>query len=109
MRERLDPLHPPLWDFYIGRALLHVGQLREALHMARNVCAAGADLWHWQRYMAAALAHLGRVEEARAGLTGPGSNAGLCVDQRDSPFNSYMDSIEFDRLIEGLRKAGLPE
>jgi adenylate cyclase len=106
---RLDPLHPPLWDFYIGRALLHVGRYGDAL-APLDACLRRAPFFgHASPYKAAALAHLGRPDEARAALSSPVS-PGLYASIGDiRRWESYMETIEFDRLIEGLRKAGLPE
>ncbi len=106
---RLDPLHPPLWDFYIGRALLHLGRYEEAL-ISLDACSRRAVLFaHVRRYTAAALAHLGRVEEARAALPDPASPGYYATIGDIRRWDSYLESIEFDRLLEGLRKAGLPE
>ena len=41
---RLDPLHPPLWDFYIGRALVHLGRYEEALTSLDTCITASAIL-----------------------------------------------------------------
>jgi hypothetical protein len=62
-----------------------------------------------QSYKSAALAHLGRLDEARAALPAPGS-PGYYVSIGDiRRWDSYMENIEFDRFIAGLRAAGLPE
>jgi hypothetical protein len=61
---------------------------------------------HIQLYRAAALAHLGRPPEAQAVLSVPTLYASIGDIRR---FDSYVESVEFDRFIEGLRKAGLPE
>jgi tetratricopeptide (TPR) repeat protein len=103
---RLDPLHPPLWDFYIGRALLHLGRYEEALTSLDTALRRAPFFGHIQLYRAAALAHLGRADEAQAVLSVPTLYASIGDIRR---FDSYMETIEFDRLIEGLRKAGLPE
>ncbi len=103
---RLDPLHPPLWDFYIGRALLHLGRYEEALTSLDTAFRRAPFFGHIQLYRAAALAHLGRPDEAHAVLSVPALYASIGDIRR---FDSYMESIEFDRFIEGLRKAGLPE
>jgi adenylate cyclase len=107
--RQLDPLHPPLWDFYIGRASLHVGQYEEALAWLERCARRAVTFGHWQRYMAAALAHLGRLEEARARLQDPTATRGYASISEIRRDDSYIDGIEFDRLVEGLRKAGLPE
>ena len=68
--RRLDPLHPPLWDFYIGRALLHLGRYEEAV-ASFDICARRGLSFHWRLYMTAAFAQLGRQDEARAILQDP--------------------------------------
>ena len=60
------------------------------------------------RYLAAALAHAGRVEEAREAIVAllkvqPNSTVGLVKSL--SWYHSWM----IDLFVEGLRKAGLPE
>ena len=103
---RLDPLHPPLWDFYTGRALVHLGRYEEALTSFDTALRRAPFFGHIQLYKAAAWAHLGRPDEARAALSVPALYASIGDIRR---LDSYMESIEFDRFIEGLRKAGLPE
>ena len=103
---RLDPLHPPLWDFYTGRALVHLGRYEEALTSLDTALRRAPFFGHIQLYKAAAWAHLGRPDEARAALSVPALYASIGDLRR---LDSYMESIEFDRFIEGLRKAGLPE
>jgi hypothetical protein len=66
-------------------------------------------LGHIQRYKAAALAHLGRLDEARAALSVPVSFGHYATIGKIRRVDAYMESTEFDRFIEGLRKAGLPE
>jgi tetratricopeptide (TPR) repeat protein len=105
---RLDPLHPPLWDFYIGRAMLHLGRYEEALESFDKCLRRATFFGNTRRYAAAALAQLGRLDEARAALpptTLPGSYASIGDIRR---LDSYVEGIEFTRLIDGLQKAGLP-
>jgi adenylate cyclase len=109
--RRLDPLHPPLWDFYIGRALLHLGRYQEAL-VWLETCSRRAPSFgfgHARIYIAAALAQLGRLDEARAALPEPQGSKGYQSIGEILQAGSYLESIERDRLIEGLRKAGFPE
>jgi TolB-like protein len=105
---RLDPLHPPLWDFYIGRAMLHLGRYEEALESFDKCLQRAPFFGNTRRYAAAALAQLGRLDEAHATLpapTTPGSYASIGDIRR---LDSYVEGIEFTRLIDGLHKAGLP-
>jgi len=106
---RLDPIHPALWDFYIGRALLHLGRYEAAL-VSLDTCLRRAPFFGAiQRYRAAALAHLGRPEEARAALPAPATPGNYQTIGDIKRWGSYRESIEFDRFIGGLRRAGLPE
>ena len=100
--RQLDLLHPPLWDFYIGRALLHVGHDQEALAWLERCARRAVTFGHWQRYMAAALAHLGGWQRrARARLQAPTATrvyGSISEIRRDKTL--YINGIEFDRLIE---------
>ena len=73
---------------------------------ARQSEASGANIA--RRHVAAALAHLGRVEEARAEI------AEVLKRQPDlslarSRLSSFRHPWMYDLYLEGLRKAGLPE
>jgi adenylate cyclase len=98
-----------LWDFYIGRALLHLGRYEEALPWFETCARRALTFGHWRHYMAAALAHLGRRDEARAALSDPASTRVYATIREIRLFDSYLESTEFNRFIEGLRKAGMPE
>ena len=106
--RRLDPLHPPLWDFYIGRALLHLGRYEDAV-ASFNICARRGLSFHWRLYMTAALAQLGRQDEARAVLQDPAATRTYASIAELRGFESYLESSESDRFLAGLRMAGLPE
>jgi TolB-like protein len=100
------------WMMYAGFAKLLLGadeeavaRLRRSVEMNRNF-----PLAHF--YLAAALAHLGRLDEARSAV-----QAGLALDptftisrfraraSSDNP--TYLTQRE--RIRDGMRKAGLPE
>ena len=107
--RRLDPLQPLLWDFYIGRALLNLGRYEEALPWLEACVRRASALGHFWRYLAAALAQLGRLEEARSALLSAPSKFFYQSIYDFRHYEAYLDGVEFERLIEGLRKAGLPE
>jgi len=107
--RRLDPLHPPLWDFYIGRALVHLGRYDESLSWLTACARRAPTFGHGRRYQAAALAHLGRLDEAHAALAEPTATNAYASIGDICHFESYVEGIELDRLIEGLRAAGFPE
>ena len=64
---------------------------------------------HFWRYLAAALAQLGRLEEARSALLSATSGGFYQSIDEFRHYEAYLGGVEFDRLIESLRKAGLPE
>jgi len=82
-----------------------VARLRRSVEMNRNF-----PLAHF--YLAAALAHLGRHDEARSAV-----QAGLALDptftisrfhaRASSDNSTYLTQRE--RISDGMRKAGLPE
>jgi TolB-like protein len=106
----LDPLSPQAVYALGGIAAANFFQKRydEAVVWARRAIARHPDLTIPYRFLAAALAHTGQLQEARATV------AGLLLRQpkssltrsRHSPFrHAWM----MDLYIEGLRRAGLPE
>ena len=108
--RRLDPLHPPLWDFYTGRALFHLGRYEEALTWFETCSRRTPFLSNWRRHLAATLAQLGRVDdEVRAAMPNPALPQTYATIGEIRRLDAYLETVEFDRFIEGLRKAGLPE
>jgi TolB-like protein/class 3 adenylate cyclase/Flp pilus assembly protein TadD len=100
------------WMMYAGFAKLLLGadeeavaRLRRSVEMNRNF-----PLTHF--YLAAALAHLGRLDEARSAV-----QAGLALDPTFtiSRFGARASSdnptylIQREHIRDGMRKAGLPE
>jgi adenylate cyclase len=107
--RRLDPLHPPLWDFYIGRALLHLGRYQEALVWLEACSRRAPGFGHARRFIAAALSQLGRLDEARAALPDATAMPHYPSIGDIIRWESYQEGVELERLVEGLRKAGMPE
>ena len=103
---RLNP-HPPSFYFWIlGFAQFAAGQYEAAVKTLRNEATYRTES---RRLLAAALAQLGQLEEAR-------EEAKLYL-ARTPQFRishwfetqPYRDLAMRDRVLEGLRKAGLPE
>jgi tetratricopeptide (TPR) repeat protein len=111
----LQSLHPPLWDFYTGRALFHLGRYEEALTWFETCSRRTPFLsnWrllsNWRCHLAATLAQLGRLDEARAAMPDPALPQTYATIGEIRRPDAYLETVEFDRFIEGLRKAGLPE
>jgi TolB-like protein/class 3 adenylate cyclase/Flp pilus assembly protein TadD len=101
-----------MWTHIRGLAKLHLGADEEAAaHFRRSVDASrNYPLSHF--YMAAALAHLGRLDEAQAELKAgsalaPNYSIARFLSMAESDNPTYLNQRE--RILEGLRKAGVPE
>jgi TolB-like protein/class 3 adenylate cyclase len=100
------------WMMYAGFAKLLLGANQEAVARLRRSVEMNRNFPLAHFYLAAALAHLGRLDEAR-----PAVQAGLALDptftisrfraraSSDNP--TYLTQRE--RIRDGMRKAGLPE
>ncbi len=100
------------WISSIGTAKLHLGKDEEAVAWFRRAIDANRNFAFTHFSLAAALAHLGKIDEARAAAA-----AGLALEpgftiarlragaRSDDP--TYLAGRE--RTYEGLREAGVPE
>ncbi len=111
---RLSPRDPVayLYRFTAGNGELYTGRLEEAVAWLRRSIETNRNFPLAHFYLAAALALLGRQEEAKASAASGftfdpnfsirGYRAGAATDNA-----TYL--AQRDRLIEGLRAAGVPE
>ncbi len=101
-----------LWNHIQGLAKLYLGADEEAVALFRRSIDASRNYPLNHFYAAAALAHLGRLDEARAEV-----KAGLAFAPKYSitRFRSTAESdnptylAQRERILEGLRKAEIPE
>jgi tetratricopeptide (TPR) repeat protein len=101
-----------LWMMFVGGAKLHLGAAAEALTWFRRGLKANPNNSIAHFHYAAASAHLGRLNEARAA-----TQAGLALDPaftlRRSHANVLSDNPTYlggaRRIYEGMRMAGVPE
>jgi adenylate cyclase len=105
----LDPFHRPLYDMFMGRAYVYSGEYAKGIPYLRTCIDREPEFRTCPTYLAAAEAQLGNLEEARKALT---------LRQRIRPLASVrdyraesetMEGPELNRLLDGLRMAGLPE
>jgi len=106
---RLDPFYPSMYLFSLGKANFFLGRYQEAIELFRPGRVHLPAYRPVQMYLAATAAQLGYDEEARAAA------AELLRIDPDYKI-SFMLSIlhiprqeDADRLVHGLRKAGVPE
>jgi len=106
-----DPLRS-VWYSAIARARVSVGDDALAIEAARLGIGANRDHAHNYAVLAAALAHLGRVEEAKLALQDfVRVQPGITIRRYRSNLTSDVSAAVkvYQRLLDGLRKAGLPD
>ena len=114
--ERLNPLRPGWLNRLKGIACFSAGRYADAIAALK---ANGAAINQERGWLAASCGQTGRLDEARAHL-----QSFLCVAKQEMPAPpgqtvgawraswrpiEYQQERDFDRLFDGLRKAGLPD
>jgi len=102
------------WLMFVGMANTFLGRYEEAVNWLRRSIEANRNNPLSLVFLPSGLGHLGRLEEARAAV-----EAALAVNPRatiarfKATLASFSDNPVFlaglERVVEGLRKAGLPE
>jgi adenylate cyclase len=116
---RLDPLHPPLYDWFLGGALYSAKRYEDVVQVLTGVALLNSLAYTW---LAGAYAYLGRVEEARRALDAfirerrrELSTANILVEAdtigalAEAYRNHYRLEADWENVFDGLRKAGLPD
>ena len=101
-----------MWTHMRGLAKFHLGADEEAVAFFRRSVDASRNYPLNHFYMAAALALLGRLDEARAEVKAgralaPGYTIARFLSMAESDNPTYLKQRE--RILEGLRQAGVPE
>jgi adenylate cyclase len=109
MQMRLDPFHPHFAPLIAGVAYYLLKEYSEAQRWLREATGRAPNHQYGHAFLAATYAQLGRVEDAHAEATEV-----LRVNPRYTIGTQKQVSIlkrseDSDHLIDGLRKAGLPE
>ena len=101
---QLNPSDPQHQVFVINLALAHLGAGRydEAIRLAREANRRQPDFLEGLIVQATSLGYLERAEEARAVIAGHGESAPGFIERHVT----YAPELK-DRLLEGLRRAGL--
>ena len=108
----LSPRNPlsSVWHGGSARARIIIGDDEQAIEAARKGIAANRDHAHNYAVLASALAHLGRIDEAKTALgeflrVQPGITGSR---YRTTLTSDVQPGIKaYERLLSGLRKAGL--
>ena len=107
--NRHNPIRPPFHEFYLARAYAFTGQYEKALPHAQSCLERAAEFWPCLLVLVMALAHTGHIAEARAALTRLQQVRDIATIGDFLRTTDYQPSTERDRIITGLRLAGLPE
>jgi len=107
---RLDPHRPGMYLFILGLANFTMGQLEEAVTLIERSLTHNPEISRRAGVLAAAYAHLGRDEQARAALDD--YMRGSRMHQLSLPGLMYLwpfkDLEVSDRFADGIIKAGMP-
>jgi adenylate cyclase len=103
---RLNP-HLPNWHWELrGLALYHLRRYLEAAEAFEHI--SGGPVWY-DRFKAACYAQLGRMEVAHAAAAESLRRDPKFSLRRFAAIEPYRATADLDHMIDGLRKAGLPE
>jgi tetratricopeptide (TPR) repeat protein len=109
---RLSPLDPRLSVFQFSTALAHfcAGRYDEAVSWAARALRSQPDYLGTIRIIAASNALAGRLDEAQKAMTRLRQlNPALRISNLEDVLPLFRRTDDRTRLVEGLRKAGLPE
>jgi adenylate cyclase len=110
--ERLSPLDPQRWAFYGGLALAHLvaGRHEEAVQWGNKARDEQPSDWTVVAFTAAACGHLDRAEAGRECVKRLGElRPDLTIVTLQAMCSPIILREVLHHLLEGLRKAGLPE
>jgi tetratricopeptide (TPR) repeat protein len=102
------------WMDFAGFAKLHLGSYEQAVAWFQQSNEANRNHALSFLHLAAALAQLGRLDEARsAAAAGLALNPAYTVSRRRASWTAQSDDptylAQLEPIFEGMRKAGIPE
>ena len=108
---RLSPRDHFIGPFHVRLAFAHLllENYGQAVELARRAVRLRGTLWYGYAYLASALGHLGRVDEAKKAM-----EEMFVAEPRASitflkGLLPILDDDDMAHILDGLRKAGLPE
>jgi adenylate cyclase len=105
---RLDPHFPAIVLHFVAQAHFALGNYDDAVKLLKERIARNPGTDSSRMFLAAAYGHLGKVDEAHeAWAELLKINPDFSVAQRERVM-PYKDASAFQRIVEGLTKAGLP-
>ena len=114
--QRLSPRDTSayIWMTYVGLAKLHLGSWEQAVAWCRRSIEANRNYPIAYFNLAAALAQLGRLDEARSAVkAGLALNPAFSISRFRASRTAWSDDptylAQVEPIFDGMRKAGVPE
>ncbi len=105
----LDPFYPDVFMHLQGQALFQLGRYPEAVVQLKRRILRNPDTDSSRVWLAASYGQMGQIDEAReAWREALRVNPAFSLEHRRSVLR-YKNPDDFERVVEGLRRAGLPE
>ena len=105
---RLDPQYPDAYLHILAQVYFRLGRFEEATGLLKRRIIRKPDTDISRVLLAATYGYLGRAEDAKTqwvdALT---ANPNFSLEQRRRVL-PYKDPVDFQQIVEGLRKAGIP-
>jgi adenylate cyclase len=105
---RLDPFYKDIVLYFLAEARISLGQFEQAITALKQRLERNPDSETSYALLAACYGHLGRIAESRAAWAEVKRIAPNFSIERRRRILPFMDPDEFERRIEGMRKADLP-
>jgi TolB-like protein/class 3 adenylate cyclase len=113
---RLSPRDPTayVWMNNVGLAKLFLGKYEQAVVWCRRAIEANRNFPHPHFLLGSALAHLGRLDEARSAIKiGLTLNPVFSLSRASGAWSAMSDDptylAQVENTLDGLRKAGVPD
>jgi len=105
----LDPFYPDVYMHFQAQALYQLGRYAEAAALLKRRILRNLDTDSSRVLLAAAYGQMGQFEEAReAWREALRVNSAYSLEHRRKVL-PYKNPEDFEKVVDGLRKAGLPE
>ena len=105
----LDPIFPAMWLHFQAQAAYQLGRYSDAVGLLKRRILRSPETDASRVLLAASYGQMGLLEEAReAWREALRVNPDYSIEQRRK-VAPYKNPADFERIVEGLRKAGLPE
>jgi adenylate cyclase len=110
MQMRLDPFHPHFVPLMAGVAHYHLKEYDDAQHWLSEAIGRAPNHQYGHAFLAATYAQLGRLEDAHAEAAEVlRLNPRYSISGTQKRVSVLKRAEDMEHLIDGLRKAGLPE